>query len=400
MTMQKQDLTKSRYGSTSNNSNIWRSAKQLAAKKAWFKTEEDPRIRISMEKLTGIITQSRPVAEGVLFGLKQAPVNVSSWPNWEAKMQTAADVKESIYRKADETPPKELSTIVVVSGDSCFHLGIKKALERGWKIEIYSWSHALAKCLKDLANESDNLLVKNLDDCFDEVTFISWEFNPNPGFPSTKVALRISFSDHSEFFAKLEKVSRWPFQFYWSKTEPDHLILVFPNDTSGECFDVDVFLGQITEYPGNEGVKNVEYYEKEGTRYPRCQVKMCCRFGTSCKNWHTDEEIEFFKSNGGLGKPYKKLKPCTYFEREMCYKPKEMCDYAHGEEDALCCNCGMNGHFEDNCRRILGPRKNTRGAESAGEQGTQFKSKVMEPRENENHKKIEPEGKPKSLQQN
>ena len=368
-----------------DNSNIWRSAKQLAAKKAWFKTEEDPRIRISMEKLTDIITQSRPVAGGVVFGLKQAPVDVNTWPNWEAKMQSAADVNESIYRKANETPPKELSTIVVVSGDSCFHLGIKRALERGWNIEIYSWSHALAKCLKDLANETDNLLVKNLDECIDEVTFIRWKFDPNSSFSNTKVALRHSFSDQLEFCEMLEKISRWPFQFYEKK--PDHLILVFPNDPSGECFDVDVFLGQLTKYPGNEGVKNVEYYEKEGTEYPRCPGKMCCHFGTNCNNWHTDEEKEFFKSNGGVGKPYKKVKPCTYFE---CYKPKGMCGYAHGEEDALCCSCGMNGHFEDNCPRILAPRQNTRGADSV----------EGEPKENESHKRTETEGKLNSFQQN
>ena len=64
---------------------------------------------------------------------------------------------------------------------------------------------------------------------------------------------------------------------------------------------------------------------------------------------HTDNEIKYFEEHEGSGHPRRKIELCTFYARNGCNKDKKDCDYAHGEEDAFCPNCGKNGHFEKNC---------------------------------------------------
>lgn len=83
-----------------------------------------------------------------------------------------------------------------------------------------------------------------------------------------------------------------------------------------------------------------------------CRYGMHCTEGTQCPFKHSDEDKVYFKKNGGPGNPYRKVKPCKYFEKKTCWRSKEDCDGAHGEEDAHCLACGEGGHFTDNCKRL------------------------------------------------
>ena len=336
-----------------DNSNIWRGAKQLAATKAgWMKTEleEDPRIRISMGKLIDVITRSRPVAGGVVFWTKYPPPVESSPFNWEVKEQTTTDVNADIARKAYLTPLEKRSTIVVVSGDSRFFPGIKKALEMGWNIEIYSWSRALATCLKDLphVHVADTVTVSYLE-AYPGITFKSMEFNPTSATvsPNTKAAvLRMKMDTlplSAEFFDKLENVSQCPFQYYRKNSKTSDLVLIFLN---AERFDVDVFLEQVIERPP-AGVECVKYYNA-----PQCPYGFCCKYGVKCFKEHTSNEMEFFRKNEGVGKPLWKVSACQYYDGGCCQKSKNECNYAHGKEDAVCSNCSQNGHFKEDCQEL------------------------------------------------
>ena len=350
-----------------DNSNIWCGAKQLAAKEAWMIPDEDPRLRIDIQKLTDVIARGRSVAGGVLFGSANLPpVSVSYAPIWELKIQTAAAACAEISRRACVTPPENLSTIVVVSGDSHFFPGVKKALEVGWKIEIYSWSHALATCLKYLPHEADNVLVNYLDSYLSRITFINRQFKISSDFPNTKAVLHMNldaFPSHSpstEFYEELEKVSRWPFQYYWDNTEADDLVLVFPDTDSGQSCDVDVFLKQVTKRLP-VGVESAECYDENrsdndsnhSNTTEQCQYKFCCKYGVKCWKEHTNTEMEFFRNNRGAGKNFRKVISCQYHERGMCNKFRKDCDYAHGKEDALCPHCGQNGHFQEDCPQLF-----------------------------------------------
>ena len=83
-----------------------------------------------------------------------------------------------------------------------------------------------------------------------------------------------------------------------------------------------------------------------------CRYGMHCTRGTRCPFKHSDEDKEYFKERGGQGNPYRKVKPCKFFEAKKCRKAKEACDGAHGEEDAHCLACGGGGHFTDNCTNL------------------------------------------------
>ena len=81
-----------------------------------------------------------------------------------------------------------------------------------------------------------------------------------------------------------------------------------------------------------------------------CRYGMHCTKGTQCPFKHSSEDKEYFKKRGGSGNPYRKVKLCKFFEAKRCWKSKEDCDGAHGEDDAHCLACGKGGHFTDNCK--------------------------------------------------
>ena len=83
-----------------------------------------------------------------------------------------------------------------------------------------------------------------------------------------------------------------------------------------------------------------------------CRYGMHCTQGTQCPFKHSDEDKVYFKKRGGPGNPYRKVKPCKFYEKKACWRSKEDCDGAHGEEDAHCLACGEGGHFTDNCKRL------------------------------------------------
>lgn len=79
-----------------------------------------------------------------------------------------------------------------------------------------------------------------------------------------------------------------------------------------------------------------------------CLYQFNCINGSSCHYNHTEEEKAYFRKNSGKGNPNQKVRLCSYHPK--CKKPKQECDYAHGEEDAWCRNChGSNGHYTNNC---------------------------------------------------
>ena len=80
-----------------------------------------------------------------------------------------------------------------------------------------------------------------------------------------------------------------------------------------------------------------------------CRFKFNCRHGNRCNYSHTLEEYEYFRKNGGKGKPTRKTALCNLFAKECCKSSAVECDFAHGEKDAWCLICCATGHLTDNC---------------------------------------------------
>ena len=264
-------------------------------------------------------------------------------------------------------------TIAIVSGDADFEPSIKSALKHDWKVEVYSWEHATSK---DLSSRTDVKLVY-LNEDLERITFVERLFKFRGGrlHPNTKWVLLKMKSDAipenpSDAWCKeIEKVTRWPFQYYWLGI--DDLVLIFRlNDPSGHLFDIFRFLKQVNKRP-LAGMKK-QYYDSSddedfsedfsdsdnayndepmpGSSYTQkslyrgydepCQFKFCCVQGVDCYDAHTEEEMKYFQENGG-GYPIKKIDLCRFYARGRCnHKNSKYCNYAHGEKYAYCPNCG------------------------------------------------------------
>ena len=212
-----------------------------------------------------------------------------------------------------------------------------------------------------------------LDDHLDDITFVNRNFKLNrEGLPFSLIGVLMHikhnfFPGHEptdDWCKELEKVSRWPFLYCWLSSTSDDLLLVFERnaqDTNGQSqsFNVDNFLQQLGK-DSPAGMKGVKMYENvnavEGVSDcdKRCPHKFCCLYGDEhCYYQHSDEEKNFFEQNGGVGLARVKVRPCKKHARNKCSKKEAKdCDFAHGDEDALCPNCGKNGHFEYNCPKL------------------------------------------------
>ena len=340
--------------------NLWHAAKLLAAKKSKFLevVDGDHRLRIDIQELINVLAKGRRVAGGVLFGISGLPPN---WRKvgWEKKVQAAQEASIDIEEKASNTPVEERSTIVVVSGSSDLNIGIERALEEGWNVEIYSWSHTLAGSLSILLETDKNVLVQHLDQYLLQISYIRREFIHDSASLSDSNTKQILFhmrpgdKPSEEWCREIEEITRWPFQYYSiqnSRARTNGLVLVFRN--SKRSFDSATFLEKVNKHPPR-GVTSAELYNYNYDQKVLCPNAFCCHDGSKCTKIHTEQEKEFFAINGGVGKVRRKVVPCRYFvNHNWCKYTVKECNYAHGEEDAFCPNCGKNGHYERGCNYV------------------------------------------------
>ena len=364
-----------------DNSNLWINAQQVAAKNMIPK--KDHRVSFDLVNLTDVIRKGRKIADCKLYGSEPPHVDKlwkkleeygcttniyerSRWTGKEKEVDTAmtADIVATAY---EEQP----ATIAVVSGDSDFRSGIEKALKRGWKVEVYSWKQALASRITELSSNV-NVEIIYLDNHLDDIIFVTRKFKRNEGQQWSSSLKGVLMHMRHNFFTGheptddwckvLEKISQWPFRYCWLSATSDDLLLVFKkkaHDISGQLrsFDIDNFLQQLYKDPpaGMEdiGLYHMDVDTEEGVNDcdKRCPHKFCCQYGDEdCYYQHTDEEKRFFEQNGGVGLPRRKVLPCKKYTQDKCPKEAKDCTLAHGDEDALCPNCGKSGHFEYNCK--------------------------------------------------
>ena len=271
-------LSKERCWIFVHDSNIWITAKRLQGQRKKFKTSEDHRVRIDMGKLGDVLADGRTIVEGTLYG-SEPPYIDTVWKKIEEKKwkvekfnrdevsgkelvhtQLVADVVEV----ALTTPEEQRSTIILVTGDANIVPAIEEILDNDdrWKIEIYMWKSAIARKLYQTEAKYDGrLIIKQLDDNIDHVTFTSMEFNTSDQEFSTTVRDNgVVFVMESDAFPnqaptldwvrKLEDLAKWPFQYYWLKEEggkkTNNLVVVFRRDKkSGESFDIASFLKKL-----------------------------------------------------------------------------------------------------------------------------------------------------------
>ena len=253
-----------------DDSNIWITAKKLAAKK--MKTKEDHRVRIDVGKLTNVVAKGRAVEKCFLYG-SEPPAVDTIWEKieergWQVPMrkkkskitrkekgmdaQLVADITQIVCT----TPEEERTTIVIISGDADAMPAINLALDsefRGWNVEVCMWKDAMSNELKKLPKTEANVEVHYLDEFLEYITYTNMKFD------SVKLdkANAMVFQMEPEAFCnrvptkkwcrELESITQWPFQYYWAElngNETNDLVLVFRNDDK-TSFDLTSFLAKL-----------------------------------------------------------------------------------------------------------------------------------------------------------
>ena len=302
-----------------DDSNIWITAKKLAAKK--MKTKEDHRVRIDVGRLTDVVAKGREVAQGFLYGSEPPPVDTV----WEKIKQRGWDVEPKrrstitgkekgvdaqlvadITEIACTTPEEERTTIIIISGDADAMPAIHKVLKyRGWNVEIYMWEDAMSNELKKLPRKEPKVVVEYLDEFLERITFTNMKFDPR-NLHSFDKSTAVVFQMEPDAFRnrvptvkwcrRLESITQWPFQYYWAELDgkgTNDLVLVFRKDYgrnseaasghsstsntgTGVPFDVTSFLTQIDEYPIEYTVSAQSYvqYEQEKSGLYKMALEM------------------------------------------------------------------------------------------------------------------------------
>ena len=264
-----------------DDSNIWIEAKKHASKIRRFKTKEDHRVRIEIGKLTEVVADGRPVAQGFLYGSEPPPVDTvwekikqKGWnvnPYRRSRMtgkekkvdtQLVADVTE----KACKTPEKEKSTFVLITGDADAIPAIDVALKYDWNVDVVMWKHAMSADLMKLEKKSENRLkLRYLDDFLEKVTFTNRKFqiagNDHliPNLKESGVVLKVNENKFPKrlpsfkWCKKVEAIAQWPFQYYWvdfeksSSAKNNDLVLFFKRDGKN-TFDMEDFISTLDDY--------------------------------------------------------------------------------------------------------------------------------------------------------
>lgn len=176
------------------------------------------------------------------------------------------------------------------------------------------------------------------------------------------------------------------FKFFWVEVhdglETNTLCLVF---TPGS--DINELMSSIKDNTDDlfivSSPKNFHAYKIFAEP---CKFKFNCKNSLACDFQHTRDEREFFKKNGGKGRPNRKMRLCEHHPK--CREKKEDCFYAHGEEDAWCHKCTSSGHFADNCQKeVSEPRQQFQETEH---QQDQEKKPQMAPKHQDLQHRDEP----------
>ena len=272
-----------------DNSNIWINAKQLAARRKKMKTKEDHRVRIDIGKLTSVVANGRPVAQGFLYASEPPPVDTvwekikeCGWRVPQPKKRSVLTGKEKgvdaqlvadITEMACTTPEEQRTTIVIISGDADVVPAIQKVLKyKGWKVEVYMWENAMSSDLKKLPQAENRVKVHFLDESLEDITFTNMKFDPKHLQAQEKASAVVFAMEKNAFHARgrvptkrwcelLESITQWPFQYYWvewNEKETNDLVLVFKkgrgggkegeSDPSADVFDTTRFLENLKEY--------------------------------------------------------------------------------------------------------------------------------------------------------
>jgi len=186
-----------------DNSNTWAEGKKALAEKHGFESREDCRFRLCGDMMLDVFgasrtVQDRQVQHAALYGsyahsdegqydggwkqLESTGFQVvryqrSTWSHKEKQVdsQMVADIT-ALACEIDALGQAENCTFIVVSGDGDLLPAIERALQRGIKVEVWSWQRCCSNKLRRL-HETGRAEFIPLDNHVDEIGFVDEVWN-------------------------------------------------------------------------------------------------------------------------------------------------------------------------------------------------------------------------------
>ena len=366
-----------------DDSNIWIEGKKLRAKMQGLKSEEDPRARIDIGRLTDFAAmKTRKVVKGTLYG-SEPPAIDTVWKKIREKgwtvpdpkrrsmvtgkekkvdAQLVADVTELACRSNREIKP---GTIIIISGDADATPAIEKVLKyQPWKVEVLMWESAISSDLKHYVKNNQGkypdldkrFQVKFLDEHLDSLMFTNFQFQP--GRDKCKelmewgVVLTLKPDAHvypQNFKSILTNLTQWPFQFYYpvkAEEKTNELVIIFrPN--KGKTFDLAWFIGILQDKAimADLHAENVKTYKQmsEELEYDAAKNHFLFKSGFRLQILYSDADaiqsgLTADDSEGGWQTQGRKpMKSKTMFSQQCMHKFNcargTSCGYTHTQEE-------------------------------------------------------------------
>ena len=388
-----------------DHSNTWIEAKKI---KASGEYTQDSRIRLEAGKLISCVTRERLMAAAELYGSEPPPLD-SVWDSYGEKGWKITAHQRSSWTGKEKCVDTHLvaditdlvgnvsigkHTIAIISGDEDVLPAVRKALAKHWKVEVHFWERSMSAALK----KEKGIKICFLDDHYQKICFTDRNFSPSPQYMSlirangivVSFASRKSVNDcviqiesitglHARYF-KLNELKQFEediksqrlfvvvFEIPEEKFQVANVMQKYKGGEFPFIKTLDTFIS-LASPATNNGIQeecdekkepdlsavNMKRVERSHKRKPDqvsssiCHYGRYCSFGTKCKKRHSTEDKEYFKCCPEARERRRKTELCSSYVNGKCRRYPRECNYAHGEDDAVCMNCHQKGHLKAHC---------------------------------------------------
>jgi hypothetical protein len=329
-----------------------------------FRCHQDTRIKVDIGNLNDILTEHSKIHEGNLL-ISTPSQKDSMWKRVECEEMTltlyefSRKVEAMNFRVmfGQEIHRRQPGNIVLATCDADFTGMITAAVERGWEVELWTWSGCFPKLTKHPKHGS-LLRICLLDDFTDFILLVEDLLQPNQ-FTAKELTKKLSKSgvvvrvrpsvvEHDRlsqaFRETLEKSAHFPVMYY-PIAEPDpkfnakeFLILFHSTEDDILCPSETICKKIVTREVVIPNLMNIIAFEqlksRESLKYHNIlsELQQQCIDGDQRRSAHSSRS--------------KKTSLCERYIRSHCPRGR-FCPEPHSEDDVWCPYCKEYGHVMD-----------------------------------------------------
>ena len=256
-----------------------------------LKSEEDPRLRLDIEKLARVVARGRQVASKTLYGSEHKRSRSTSL--WEGFKQNGWKCEVTRRKRKEKGVDQQLvadltilvaedhvgvGTAIILSGDGDVKPVILICLKKKWKCEVVMWEGSISHSLSELSSHYPHLLkIVRADQYIEEVSYTESKFclskMKDMLHLRSQAAVVLDSGDVNPYdkrwVKKMTVYLGWPFECCSYGSNNQHLLLVLvscknhENDKENAKEYFDVCLNKLKTKYGDKALSFVEHEQHE-----------------------------------------------------------------------------------------------------------------------------------------